>query len=95
MTGRVFDLPVLLGVLPLFSLRHAQFLHNEIPGIVIPQTILSRMEQAGDDAPYEGVRVAQELLQATASYVRGAYIIPAFGRYDLAAEVVAATPVRA
>ncbi|NOG50240.1 MAG: hypothetical protein HND48_13035 [Chloroflexi bacterium] len=75
-TGRVFDLPVLLGVLPLFSLRHAQFLHNEIPGIVIPQTILSRMEQAGDDAPYEGVRVAQELLQATASYVRGAYIIP-------------------
>lgn len=94
-TGRVFDLPVLLGVLPLFSLRHAQFLHNEIPGIVIPETILSRMEQAGDDAPYEGVRVAQELLQATASYVRGAYIIPAFGRYDLAAEVVAATPVRA
>lgn len=94
-TGKTFNLPVLLGVMPLFSLKHALFMHNEIPGITIPDSIMKRIEDAGEDAPAEGVRIAQELMRATAPYVNGAYILPAFGRYDLAAEVVASMSVTA
>lgn len=93
--GEAFKLPVLLGVMPLFSLKHAAFINNEIPGITIPDHILKRIEDAGDDARYEGVKIAQELMLACAPYVNGAYILPAFGHYDLAAEVVSAIPVTA
>jgi homocysteine S-methyltransferase len=89
-TGEAFSLPVLLGVMPLYTLKHAQFLHNEVPGITIPDSIFKRMEDAGEDAAREGVSIAQELLRASAPFVAGAYIIPAFGKYELAAEVVAA-----
>ncbi len=88
LTGAPLRLPVLMGVLPLYSLRHAQFLHNEIPGITIPDPVMQRIEAAGDHADEEGVRIAQELLSALRSLVQGAYIIPAFGRYDLAAQVI-------
>jgi homocysteine S-methyltransferase len=87
-TGAPLRLPVLMGVLPLYSLRHAQFLHNEIPGITIPDPVMQRIEAAGDHADEEGVRIAQELLHTLRSLVQGAYIIPAFGRYDLAAQVI-------
>jgi homocysteine S-methyltransferase len=94
-TSETFNLPVLLGVMPLYSLKHAQFLHNEVPGITIPDSIFKRMEDAGEHAPQEGVAIAQELLGAMASLVAGAYVIPAFGKYELAAEVVSAIPVTA
>lgn len=87
-TGETFKLPVLMGIMPLYSLRHALFLHNEVPGISIPEAILKRMEDAGDSAPQEGVRIAQELLASIRGLTAGAYIIPAFGKYELAAEVV-------
>lgn len=95
-TGEDFKLPVLMGIIPLYSLRHARFLHNEVPGIIIPDSIFERLEAAGDDAPQEGVRIAIELMQQMRDYVQGAYIIPFMGRYDLAAEVVdaIAKPVR-
>ncbi len=86
--GKAFDLPVLLAVMPLYSVKHARFLHNEVPGIFIPDTIFARLEAAGDDAPQEGVRIANELLEQVKGLVQGAYIIPAYGRYDLAAEVL-------
>jgi homocysteine S-methyltransferase len=92
-TGEAFKLPVLMGILPLYSLRHAQFLHNEVPGISIPDIIMKRIEDAGDDAPYEGVRIAQELLRSIHGLTAGAYVIPSFGKYELAAEVVDAVAV--
>jgi len=92
-TGETFRLPVLMGIMPLYSVRHAAFLHHEVPGINIPDAIMKRMEDAGDDAAQEGVRIAQELLQRVQSLCAGAYIIPAFGHYDLAAEVIAAVTV--
>ncbi len=91
--GKAFDFPVLMGIMPLYSLRQAKFLHNEVPGISIPDTIFRRMEDAGDDAPLEGVKIAQEILLAVQDKVAGAYIIPAFGKYELAAEVVSAVAV--
>ncbi len=81
-------LPLLAGVLPLFGARHAAFLHNEVPGIVIPEALRQRMAAAGADGPAEGVRVAQELLGELRGLVRGVYLMPPFGRYDLAAEIL-------
>lgn len=84
--GHNFNLPVIMGVIPLHSLRQALFLHNEVPGIVIPDEIFKRLEDAGDDAPQEGVRIAGELMAQMRDKVQGAYII-ASGRYHQAAEV--------
>lgn len=87
--GKLFDLPVLMSVMPLYGIKHARFLHNEVPGIIIPDSIFQRLEEAGEDAPQVGISIAQELLDAMSGMVQGAYVIPAFGRYELAAEVVA------
>jgi homocysteine S-methyltransferase len=83
-------LPLLAGVLPLFNERHTAFLHNEVPGIVIPAALRRRMEKAGDapGGPAEGVRIAQEILSELRGVMRGAYLMPPFGRYDLAAEII-------
>lgn len=93
--GKPFNLPVLMGVMPLYSLKHAQYLHNEVPGIIIPDTIMKRIEDAGEHAPQEGVRIASELLAQMRGMVQGAYILPAFGHYDLAAEIIDNLRVRA
>jgi methionine synthase I (cobalamin-dependent)/5,10-methylenetetrahydrofolate reductase len=83
-------LPILVGVLPLYSARHAAFLHNEVPGIQIPATIQARILSADDRAPEVGVQIAIELLESLSGVVQGAYIMPPFGRYDLAAEIIEA-----
>jgi homocysteine S-methyltransferase len=85
---RMIPIPILVGVLPLFSHRHASFLHNEVPGIVIPEVILGRMKDAGGKAPQEGLRIADELVQRMRSWASGIYLMPAFNRYDLAVEIV-------
>jgi len=82
------EVPVLAGILPLYGVRHARFLDNEVPGITIPPAIVARLEGAGEKAPQEGVRIAVELVEAVRPWVQGAYIMPAFNRYDLAAEVI-------
>ncbi len=82
------DIPILVGVLPLYSVRHAHFLHNEVPGIDIAPALFERLEAAGDDAPQEGVRIAQELIGQIREWAQGIYLMPAFNRYDLAAEIV-------
>jgi methionine synthase I (cobalamin-dependent)/5,10-methylenetetrahydrofolate reductase len=82
------DLPLLVGILPLFGTRHAAFLHNEVPGINIPAVIRQRIDDAGDAAPLEGMEIAQELLMGIKDMAQGVYIMPAFGRYDLVAGVV-------
>lgn len=93
--GEALKLPVLLSIMPLFSLKQAQFLHNEVPGISIPEHLFKRMEDAGEAAAAEGVKIAQELVLATRDKVQGFYVIPAFGRYDLAAEVLSVLTVPA
>ncbi len=82
------EIPLLVGVLPLYGPRHAAFLHNEVPGIEIPHAIRERLRQAGQDAPHEGVRIAAELVEQMRAFVQGMYLMPQFKRYDLAAEVV-------
>src|SRR4029079_9353628 len=85
------DGPVLAGVLPLVTARHAEFLHNEVPGIVIPDEARTRLRDAGEYAWRAGLARATELIAALkADGVAGVYVMPQFGRYDLAAEVVEA-----
>jgi methionine synthase I (cobalamin-dependent)/5,10-methylenetetrahydrofolate reductase len=79
--------PLLLGVLPLVSHRHAEFLHNELPGLSIPKDVRLRMRDAADGKD-EGVRIASELLSAVRSRVGGVYLVPSFGRYDAVIELV-------
>jgi homocysteine S-methyltransferase len=84
------DKPVLVGVLPLVSLKHANFLHHEVPGISIPDETLRRMEQAGEGAFRAGVELAVELIQQIKPWAQGIYIMPQFNRFDLIAEIVEA-----
>jgi homocysteine S-methyltransferase len=81
-------IPLLVGVLPLYSFRHANFLHNEVPGISIPENLLLRMQDAGPAAPQEGVRISLELIESMKAWANGIYLMPQFNRYDLAAEII-------
>jgi homocysteine S-methyltransferase len=84
--------PVLIGILPLYSHRNAEFLHNEVPGMTIPDDIRERMRAAGsgEQAQAEGVRIAQEALVAARDLVQGAYIMPPFNKVELAVRVIEA-----
>ncbi len=85
--GRL-DRPILLGVLPLMSSRHAEFLHNEVPGITLTDEARRRMREAGERGVEEGLRLAQELLTEAKDYVAGTYLMPSFGRYEVCGELV-------
>jgi len=80
-------LPLLMGILPLASARHAEFLHNEVPGITLTSAVLDRMRLAGDKGRQEGIKIAQELLMELRELGAGVYLMPPFGRFDTAAEV--------
>jgi methionine synthase / methylenetetrahydrofolate reductase(NADPH) len=84
--------PVLVGILPLASYRNAEFLHNEVPGMQIPEATRERMRRAGsaESAREEGIAIAQEALQAVRHLVQGVYIMPPFGRVESAIKVLEA-----
>jgi len=82
------DVPVLIGILPLQSSRHAEFLHNEVPGITLTDDARDRMRRAGAEGRAEGVKMAQDLLLQLRPHVQGVYLMPSFGRYEVAAEVL-------
>ncbi len=83
-------LPVLVGVLPLASYRNAEFLHNEVPGMQVPEGVRERMRKAGSgpEARKEGVAIARSMLEAVRQRVAGVYVMPPFERHELALEVV-------
>ena len=87
-----FPKPLILGVLPLRSYRHAEFLHNEVPGIVIPSECQLRMKEAGKEGGEMGIVLAQELLKEVHSSIAGVYFVPSFGRYEVAAQVLHGLP---
>jgi len=85
---RGFPVPVLLGVLPLQSARHAEFLHNEVPGITIPDQARAAMHAAGEHAADVGLEMTLDLLEQVDAAVAGTYVMPSFGRFEQAAELV-------
>jgi len=80
-------LPVLVGILPLASARNAEFLHQNVPGMRVPDDVRARMAKAKDQRA-EGVAIAVETLRAVKSKVKGVYIMPPFGRLELALEIL-------
>jgi methionine synthase I (cobalamin-dependent)/5,10-methylenetetrahydrofolate reductase len=89
---RHIRVPVLVGILPLYSHKNAEFLHNEVPGMIIPDDIRERMRVAGsgEKAQAEGVAIAQEATLAARSLGQGVYIMPPFNKVDLAVRVIEA-----
>nr|WP_320115113.1 bifunctional homocysteine S-methyltransferase/methylenetetrahydrofolate reductase [uncultured Desulfuromonas sp.] len=81
--------PVFLGLLPLVSERNAEFLHNEVPGIVLPDEVRKRMRgTSGDAGVAAGMAIAAELVQSCAPQAAGYYIMPPFGKVDLALQLI-------
>jgi len=85
---RSSPIPLLVGLMPLHSARHAEFLHNEVPGITVPDDVRARMKAAGDRGLRAGVEMAQALLRDVHARHAGAYLMPSFGRFEVVAEVL-------
>ena len=85
-----FPIPILVGILPLASDRHAAFLEQEVPGIHIPEPIHERMRSAGTNGAMEGIRIAVDLIMELKDRTQGIYLMPAFNRFDYAAEIIEA-----
>jgi len=78
-------IPLLYGLLPLRSRRHCEFMHNEVPGISIPDEVRGRMaELSDDDARTYGLDVATAFIQSARSITQGVYLMPPFGNHRVA-----------
>ncbi|OGU17531.1 MAG: bifunctional homocysteine S-methyltransferase/methylenetetrahydrofolate reductase [Gemmatimonadetes bacterium RIFCSPLOWO2_12_FULL_68_9] len=88
-----YRVPVVAGLWPLVSLRNAEFLANEVPGINVPERVLARMrtaqEQGADAALAEGIAIAREVKEAVKGLVQGVQISAPLGRVDVALQVAA------
>jgi len=84
--GGKSPIPILVGLWPLSSYKQALRLHNEVPGIVIPEPLLKQLETAGGAARDHGFALARKLLEwargARHLGIAGAYLIPPFKRYE-------------
>jgi methionine synthase I (cobalamin-dependent)/5,10-methylenetetrahydrofolate reductase len=87
-----FNLPIIGGIWPLVSLRNAEFLANEVPGVTVPAEILDRMkrssERGREAALAEGVTIAREMLAAVRDRLRGAQVSAPLGRVPVALDVL-------
>src|SRR5437660_994337 len=86
-----FRIPVVAGIWPLVSLRNAEFLANEVPGVSVPEEVLQRMRKAtekGQDAALaEGVAIAREMFERVKPIVQGVQVSAPFGKVEVALEV--------
>jgi methionine synthase / methylenetetrahydrofolate reductase (NADH) len=76
--GGSWPVPVLLGVFYVTSHRLAVHLHNEVPGIIVPEDIQQRLRMAGAGAADEGQMIARELIEQARDCVDGVYLVPPF-----------------
>jgi methylenetetrahydrofolate reductase (NADPH) len=90
--ARPAGLPVLLGVLPLRTARHAEFLHGRVSGIRVAEGARRRLRDAPDQAA-EGLALAREMLSVARKLFAGACLMPPFGRYEAVAQLLAHPPV--
>jgi homocysteine S-methyltransferase len=87
-----FRIPIIAGIWPLVSLRNAEFLANEVPGVTVPRPVLERMRVASargkEAALAEGVKIAKEMLNAMRGRLQGAQVSAPLGRVPVAIEVL-------
>ncbi len=88
--AKSFDIPVVVGLLPLVSSRNAEFLHNEVPGMAVPDAVRQRLQRAVtvEQAQDVGVEMARDALHQAKALAAGAYVMPPFNRFEIAIEVV-------
>lgn len=87
------DIAFMLGVIPLRTIRHAEFLHYEVPGMTIPGWVRERMQAAGSDteaATAIGIEIATDFLQRVQDRIDGVYLMPPFKKYDIAVRICSA-----
>jgi methylenetetrahydrofolate reductase (NADPH) len=85
--------PVLLGILPLRTARHAEFLHRKVVGIVVPDEVRTRMAAAADPVG-TGLELARGMLGVARERFAGACLMPPFGHYELLPELLGRSPAR-
>jgi homocysteine S-methyltransferase len=87
-----YRIPVVAGIWPLLSLRNAEFLANEVPGVAVPEAVLARMrsaqEKGKEAALAEGVQIAREMLARVRPLVQGVQVSAPFGRVEVALDVL-------
>jgi methionine synthase / methylenetetrahydrofolate reductase (NADH) len=92
-----FRIPIVAGIWPLVSLRNAEFLANEVPGVSVPSAVVERMRAASargkEEALAEGVRISREMLAAVAERVQGVQVAAPLGRVPVALDVLEAAPI--
>lgn len=91
------DIPIYIGLMPLTSSNNAEFLHNEVPGIKIDDSIRRTMAQFKDNpeqAAQEGLKITKSLIDTAANYFNGIYLITPFLRYELSVELARYTKLR-
>jgi homocysteine S-methyltransferase len=84
-------IPIIAGIWPLLSLRNAEFMANEVPGVIVPDHIIERMRRASakskEHGLQEGIAIAREMLERVRPSVQGAQVSAPFGKVELALEV--------
>jgi homocysteine S-methyltransferase len=86
------SLALIAGIWPLVSLRNAEFMKNEVPGVYVPDEVISHIArfETRDDQLKAGIEIAQEMVRRVAGFVQGIQVSAPFGRYKLAVEVAGA-----
>lgn len=88
---REIGIPVVAGIWPLVSARNAEFLANEVPGVVVPDAVVARMRKAGErgreHARDEGITIAREMFDRVRPHVRGIQVSAPFGKVPFALQV--------
>ncbi len=85
-------IPLLMGLMPLASVRNAEFIQNEVPGLNLPAALVSRMRAAGKAGRSEGVRICQELLLESHPLIHGIYVMPTLERFESVLQIIEALP---
>jgi homocysteine S-methyltransferase len=92
-----FRIPIVAGIWPLVSLRNAEFLANEVPGVTVPGSVLDRMRRASaggkEEALAEGVRISREMLVAVSQRVQGVQVSAPLGKVPVALQVLEGAPI--
>jgi homocysteine S-methyltransferase len=86
-----YKLPVIAGIWPLTSLRNAEFMKNEVPGVVVPDEIIERMRRVADSKEKslkEGIKIARETIEEIGGLIQGVQISAPFGRIDAVMETL-------
>lgn len=84
---RSLEIPIILGILPLRTARHAEFLHHKVAGIAVPREVRNRMQGAADPVA-EGVANAREMLAIARSQFAGACLMPPFDHYEILVDIL-------